>query len=126
MEKQALMAAWAGSPEDALRFIRGEISLDYLLFSNPTAGMEQHGWARVGTVDAKIVELKSENLLVQEAIAALQAKKAKIYAEAEEAANGVEARIQRILAIEDKSGKAAPTVQVDENGNEVFVDDLPF
>lgn len=106
MEKQAQMAAWAGSPEDALRFIRGETPMNNLIFSDPTAAMEQHGWARVGTVDAQVVELKSEDLMVQEAIATLRAKKAKIYAEAEEAANGVEARIQRLLAIEDKSARS--------------------
>lgn len=105
MEKHAQMAAWAGSPEEALRFIRGEIPMNHLVFTDPTAEMVQHGWARVGTVNAEVVDLKSEDLMVQEAIAALKAKRTKIYADAEEAAQAIEARIQRILAIEDKSGR---------------------
>lgn len=98
---KAQCKAWVTSPEDSLRFINGEIRLENLQFSN--GPMAQYGWQEVGTAEIDLYTTVDKEKCLQNAIDALKQAKAKIYAEAEAAANQMEERIQRLLAIEDKS-----------------------
>lgn len=95
--------AWVTSPEDSLRFTNGEIPLENLQYSN--GPMAQYGWQEVGTAEIDLYMTVNKEKCLQNAIDALKQAKAKIYAEAEQAANQMEERIQRLLAIEDKSGR---------------------
>lgn len=98
---KAQCKAWVTSPEDSLRFINGEIALESLQYSN--GSMAEYGWQEVGTAEIDLYMTLDKEKCLQNAINSLRQAKAKIYAEAESQASRIEERIQRLLAIEDKS-----------------------
>ena len=101
---KTMCKAWVTSPEASLQFINGEIPVENLQYSN--ADMATYGWQEVGTAEIHLYTTLNKELCLRNAVDALKRAKAKIYADAEMDAKKVEERIQRLLAIEDKSDRS--------------------